>query len=239
MAELQKTLDKLRKLIAHEESARKIGSLAEAQAYAVKIQRLCNEYRITQSQLSEEELRATVVKVEWHWKSVGFDKDWRKSERWFNSLAASCAHAHEARCIRYYAHGSHLGFDFIGLESDANTAAAMFGVLYRAALAAWLKLKPSERLTMRRERFLLGFAVAISERYRKQSAVAHTQASSDSQALIRTVHLLINEHFEDVKQARQSRAVTADSSVRQGYQAGQNVSLSAQTLPSALLALTA
>jgi hypothetical protein len=44
--------DKIRKLIAHEKSARKIGNAAEAKAYARHVARLCKRHSITRRSLT-------------------------------------------------------------------------------------------------------------------------------------------------------------------------------------------
>mgnify|MGYP000684045842 CR=1 FL=1 len=50
----EKILEKLRKLIAHEKSAREIGSMDEAEAFAAKIQQLIDEYNIELSEIGNK-----------------------------------------------------------------------------------------------------------------------------------------------------------------------------------------
>ena len=57
-----KILEKIKKLIRHKESAEKIGSISEAEAFAVKIQKLLNEYNISLSDIDLEERKNNLKK---------------------------------------------------------------------------------------------------------------------------------------------------------------------------------
>lgn len=52
-------IEKLRKLIRHERSAREIGSIAEAEAFAERIQSLCDEYNLSISEIDIDEINST------------------------------------------------------------------------------------------------------------------------------------------------------------------------------------
>lgn len=67
-----KILDKIKKLMRHKESAEAIGSTAEAEVFAVKIQKLLNEYNLSLSDISLEERQDNITKTKEDAKSPGF-----------------------------------------------------------------------------------------------------------------------------------------------------------------------
>jgi hypothetical protein len=52
-------IDRLQKLIAHERSSRDIGNTAEAEAFAVKIQTMLTQHKLTMSDVEFEAQDAT------------------------------------------------------------------------------------------------------------------------------------------------------------------------------------
>lgn len=54
-------IEKIKKLMAHAESAKAMGSIAEAEAFASKVQKLLNEYNLSKSDLTEDEAFAEIV----------------------------------------------------------------------------------------------------------------------------------------------------------------------------------
>lgn len=67
-----KILGKLKKLMLHKESAEKLGSIAEAEAFALKIQKLLNEYNLSLSDINLEDRKDQVKKEKADGKSPGF-----------------------------------------------------------------------------------------------------------------------------------------------------------------------
>jgi hypothetical protein len=63
-AAIDPNIEKIKKLILHQQSAEEIGSLKEAEAFAAKIQNLLNKYNISLDQITFEELKDNVIK-EW------------------------------------------------------------------------------------------------------------------------------------------------------------------------------
>jgi hypothetical protein len=69
-------IDRLRKLINHERSARSIGSVAEAELFAEKIQELLDLYNLSLSDIDMKEVRKTTgqtkvdMKINHYWQSV-------------------------------------------------------------------------------------------------------------------------------------------------------------------------
>lgn len=56
-------IDKLRKLMAHKESAEKMGSIEEAELFATKIQELLAKYNISKADLTQEEISAEIIEI--------------------------------------------------------------------------------------------------------------------------------------------------------------------------------
>jgi hypothetical protein len=56
-------IEKLRKLIQHQESAEKMGSVEEAEAFALKIQELLAKYNLSKSDLKQEDVTAEIIEV--------------------------------------------------------------------------------------------------------------------------------------------------------------------------------
>lgn len=58
---LNKIVEKIRALIRHQQSAQKIGSLNEADAFAAKIQELCNKRRLSVAEMGKEEVASAIT----------------------------------------------------------------------------------------------------------------------------------------------------------------------------------
>lgn len=124
MTEMNKALmDKLRKLIAHEKSAREIGSLAEAEAFASKIQELMDEYKIGMSDVEFADREAT--------EPIDFSdysgpKGWKggsgRRQYWTMSLARAIANANECQVV--CGHGNR--FCFVGRTSNREFCVVLF-----------------------------------------------------------------------------------------------------------------
>lgn len=233
----ERILELIKKLLAHEQSARAIGSTAEADAFAEKIQSLCDAYRIGLADLNAEQVAETIAEIRWLWRDGGFATDKRNAEKWMKLLAAGIAYGHECKQVRLAIPGGSVGFSFVGVRADAEVCAAMFSVLLQSGLTAWRNVTDRR---FKRSSFLWGFALAIGNRYHERRAAA-VQNSDAAQALVRTIDLAINEYFKHprfrpgakVAPPRQNRSMV------EGFKAGQAVSLESKTLKSAALRLKA
>jgi hypothetical protein len=85
-----KIIDKLKKMMAHAKSAEAIGSEAEAQAFATRVQQMIAQHMIDQSELEreEEQLINEIVSESPGWKQVRVR---RKRVPWLNTLATCVA----------------------------------------------------------------------------------------------------------------------------------------------------
>ncbi len=232
----ERVLDLVKKLLAHEQSAREIGSIAEADAFAAKIQTLCDEYRVGLTDLAPDEMAQSMAYVHWTWKDAGL-KTVRRAERWMTLLAGAVAIGHECQETRLSVPGGTIGFGFLGLPADAHVASAMFGVLLRSGLTAWGKVTDKR---FKRSSFLWGFALAINGRYRERRK-AKVEQSNAAQALVRTIDQARKQFLEQprFKAARALEAPRANRSMMMGFQAGQATSLDSKTLASAAAQLKA
>jgi hypothetical protein len=171
-------IDKLQKLIAHEKSAREIGNIAEAQAFAAKIANLLSEHNLNMSDVEvKEQERSEPIGIE----TVDlFQRATRV--KWIEWLGVAIA---ETCFCRTLVVGSKQLF--VGRTSDRQAAAQMFRYLANAgmALADRETLEAAKRNPVEsfdrfsaarkavwtqkfRKSYLLGFATAIYTRLKKE-----------------------------------------------------------------------
>jgi hypothetical protein len=193
----------LQKLISHERSARSIGSIAEAETFATKIQTLLIEHKLSMSeveyeaQAKDDPINCEKVKPE----QAGM-KDGTYVE-WLALLCTAVAKSLFCQCIYY--HGWPRTMIIIGRDSDRQAAAQMYCHLsriavslceqefqkykqtaeydhHRAAAAFGKTFSPGLPAVGRiwKKSFLLGFAHAIGRRLsttrKQQVQTASTQA---------------------------------------------------------------
>lgn len=133
MSVSEKTLDLLRKLIEHERSARAIGSLNEAEAFATKIQQMLSQHKLGMSDVEFDEQEADEP-IEWlHVGKNDFEFGSRKS--WQVRLARTIAEANGCKTVleggwhsRYskLRHYSGNQFYFVGRTSDREICKILF-----------------------------------------------------------------------------------------------------------------
>lgn len=229
---IDRILQLIRKLIAHEESARKIGSVQEAEAFAARIQSLCDRYRLRLADLSAEELDEHVNDEFWTHQNLG-RKAQQRSAPWIDLLAVAVAKGHACRVIGTQ---GQCKFRFTGVQADAAVASAMFGVLLLAGEYAWRQASQKDG-RLKRRLFLFGFSVAINNRYFNGAS----QRDTNGKALVVTINAAIDSHLSGVKTKSSGFTMPKrrSKSLELGYRAGQQTSLSSQTLSSAAPKLNA
>jgi hypothetical protein len=232
----ERLLDKLRKLVAHEESARKIDSIAEAEAFAAKIQLLLFEHKLSMSDVQAKEVNKTASLI----SEDGFVVDrlggyGNFPKRWpyFVQLATGIAKAHFCGCmISQWAKRIY----FVGREEDRQVAIEMFR--YLAILGIELGSKSwrvydgyDERWAFLKS-FYLGYVVAICSRYTRQ---AQSILDSDCRAivLVRTSQDEIQDYMRE-RTVKSKRGHHLSNSSLDGYysgrKAGDSVALTSKTL---------
>lgn len=216
-------LDKLRKLIEHEKSARALGSLAEADAFAGKIAELCDRYRIALAEVPEGQRDDGIAESFWDPKDAGLNAR-RRQSAWQRKLAAGVAFGHYCELLCWLGLNN---FVFLGSKADAEVASAMMTILCRAAIAACDNARKSSRIVPKD--FLYGFAVAICWRYAQLRGQQQAQHNSATQALVRKTDQLIREKVEKagIKKGRQLKTPTeSNASMQAGFDAGMEADLS-------------
>lgn len=161
----QDILAKLRKLIEHEKSARAIGSLHEANAFAQKISELCDRYRIAVADVPEADRPDDIQIARWD-PAMADIRSQRRQSNWQRQLAVGIAYGHFCKLLVYS--GSN-DVSFVGSSADVEIASAMMTILCRAAISSCDAARRRSR-EFQPNQFLFGFAVAITVRYREQRA---------------------------------------------------------------------
>ena len=133
-------LEKLRKLIAMERSARDIGSLAEAEAFASKVQELLSKHKL---EMSEVELNEQEESDPIDWEHVSTDdagfRTVRKGIYWQILIADGIAKANSCRMIRDRSNNNVI---FAGRQSDRELCKILF--LYLLELAKEMSEKAAK-----------------------------------------------------------------------------------------------
>jgi hypothetical protein len=141
-------VEKLRKLVEHERSARGIGNLEEATAFAAKVQDLLLRHKLEMSDVeyrAEEEdepvLKEFIPAEEWTRVSHTL-----RLQSWIGILVATVAKANFCEAVR-----SGKGIYLVGRQSDREASKLLFKYLYEIAL----EVAPLEaQAYMRTHRFL-------------------------------------------------------------------------------------
>jgi len=191
MTDQEKVIDKLRKLKAHADSAEKIGSREEAEAFAARFQQLLLKHKLEISDIEMEEEEAAEPVAE-HW--VDYRKYASKAEPiptgrrviWMEHLAGIVARAHFCRILVVK---NSTRIVLVGRKSDVEVAEFMLVTLVRTAV----RLVRKEYTVARRENphadmkgfnvsFLEAFIARLNERFNEGR---RTAAASTSTALVR------------------------------------------------------
>lgn len=169
MTEQESILATLAKPILHEKSARSIGSVDEAEAFAAKIQALMFKHKLemTDIKFAEQEKNEPVLSERLEEEdALGVRRESTRRQRWVDILVGAVAKANfcQAACPR----GNN--FYFFGRATDLAAAKAMIQYLYAACLEALplQSIDHSENKCTFNAGFKLGFAMAIAKRLRVQ-----------------------------------------------------------------------
>lgn len=215
-------VDKLRKLIDHERSAREINSLFEAELFAKKIQHLLTTHQLSLTDIEIEEEAAI---------EAGEDNIPRGKAIWQQVLFKNVATANQCDLLL---RGRH--FVLIGLETDRQICTTLFQYFTELAKDLCNADVVDEREhwwgsgeTVRfKNSFLLGFTQALSNRLQQEAASAQ-QPDSSNNALIHLrnkealVAAAVAKHAP--KEARKRRHNTDAMAWSLGYSRGDSVAL--------------
>lgn len=213
--DLSAILAKLRKLLAHQQSAEAIGSLAEAEAFAAKISSLCDQYRISIAQLEPEQIREAVSIESWEKEGKG------QSRRplWLYFLCSGIGYGHHCRTL---SNPRSWNYFYVGLKEDVAVCVAMTDILIKAMDQSFSRLKGQG---VKKLSYYKGFSMAIAARYRAKRDEQKREQSG--QALMRLTDKIIDEfvheHFDEEKPRRV--IVKTDFDFHEGFKDGLRQSL--------------
>lgn len=118
-------IEKLRKMIAHEQSARSIGNQAEAEAFAAKIQEMLDAHKLSMSEVDirEREENEPVNEDVIDWANITGKRKVVKSY-WHLAISKAVAEAND--CARVGQQGANYLFYFVGRTSDREIAKILY-----------------------------------------------------------------------------------------------------------------
>jgi hypothetical protein len=252
---MESLIEKIRKLIAHARSARDIGSLAEAEAFAARIQALLIQHKISMSEIDTENRDAG--------DPIGHsytNLTTKTLEKWVNALAFGIGTNYFCKIVGEISRRNKARIAFVGREADRLAAAGMFDYLHFQAVrlarnyleaktpsiaemmaiceAQSLRPHPRVLVSLRkklqreaRADYLLGFAAAIQARL-TESKKALEAGPSSTTALILHDRAAIERYAAEAfditirKSDREVPRFKDHAAARAGFSAGSNVSLS-------------
>lgn len=231
---IERIIDKIKKLIRHERSARKCSTPEEASAFAAKIQQLCIDHKISVDHLSvDDETAGGKINHEEFATSRAARYGYRQCVRGEDSrLMHAVAGAHFCQAI-VMAHSNCILI--IGEEQDRAVCVEMFQFLRRAMRVGAIREEEAQKKARRTVRrffywFCLGFVQTIDKRYQELRA----QADAASTALAKADALVkryVAENFEThTTPTRKVKGRMNLEAALAGMQHGHRVSLSSRVM---------
>lgn len=244
-------INKLVKLLKHQESARAIGSIAEAEAFAGRIQELLTKHKLEMSdiQFVEQEQAEPIEQQHVTPEDLGIARERRRIE-WQEDLATAVAYSND--CQTLISNRSNAAF-FVGRKSDREICVALHR--YFLTLIVEMSEKAAEqakdnergkckarlgsyytgadfRWHMRNFRvsFCAGMSTAIQQRLYERRRVLEAAAKQESETSTALIHLrktseAINAYLEDLFKDRKPRKakdnIAETRHVSDAYQAGE------------------
>jgi hypothetical protein len=230
-------IDKIRKLMAHSESAKEMGSIAEAEAFAQKAQKLLQEYNLTKADLTEEEAKAEILHDEMPAKVPGVGG---KSS--FNVMAVI---ARYNWCQAYTMGRSSLNkMIMVGSPENIEVCKYIHSTVINAFMSIGRKeykeykenFTPDQNFKTGKpvgfdtymRTFFLGAARGLSEKLRAEREEFEKENES-STAIIRTNEVVINDYVTSTwggtGKARATSYSHAGDAYASGRSAGKNVNI--------------
>lgn len=228
----EEIIDKLAKMLRHEQSARYIGSIAEAEAFATQIQALLSKHGLEMSEIDIAERESDPIDQEWafsHDKESAVPSEGRRVE-WQEELAEKIARSNSCALLITQRSNS---VCFVGRPSDRRICLALFRYFTRLALGLSEKAATEQRETQRqkckmrfgwnysaarfrwwmvafRKSFCSGFGYAIGSRLTEQARTAENAAESVPEQSNALIHLRNNreavaQYVEDLFKDRKRR----------------------------------
>lgn len=246
----EKIIDKLQKLIAHSQSAKQVGNLAEAEAFAGKIQELLTKHQLSMSDVDIEQEEAKQEEAE---KQYVYGEKWTSRQtQWQIILFRGICRAND--CINLVVPGSNTQA-VVGLTEDRQTVIALYAYFVRLAkglcdveFKAYKQTDEYEEdirwenpagfgRTWKRS-WCEGFAYAIMNRLytaRKAAEGQAEQIASQSNALVhlRNKQAIVDRYYKAQKFGKYRGGGTGNTNgdaYGAGSNAGNSVALTSNTL---------
>lgn len=230
----ERLVDKIRKLIAHEQSAREIGNIAEAAAFAERIQQLLIAHKLSITEIeANDSAEPDAVTEEIFWTTPERFPLRKRIDPNFELLFNVVVKNHFCECI------SQKGYNMIfliGREADRAVAIEMYLYL----LATMRRLCSAERKALKRARrsvrnfrssFYRGFIGAIASRY---EAMRRTHGESTALVLRRSEEearaKVAELHPNQIKRPFSKRDRVNRAALMAGVTRGHEVSLTASVI---------
>lgn len=247
---MSKILTLLAKLKQHQESAKQLGSEAEAQAFAEKIQRLLTEHKLSMTDVEY----ATLDKdkpVSYHYTSraeyeaAGVRVRQRRVD-WIETLARGVAYGHFCKFI---VNTGSSQINFVGRQADAEIAKYMLLLFIRTAeelsekayVKYFYECKAAGDVTLAqgfKPSWLDGFAHRLMTRYYVETERVKTENKNNPGALVRleSSALAIKSFMDQSKLFKNAGMLGGNSNDnaeghRQGREAANRQSLKVNQLP--------
>jgi hypothetical protein len=230
-----KILDKLRKLINHERSARAIGNLAEAKAFAEKIQELLDHHNLSHADIPDN---AEPIPV-----GVSWDNVFKSVNDWQEHLILNLARLNSCDIVKHSR-----GILLVGAEEDRLIVTEIYvyftdlgQIFAEKELKNWkttreykLKHKKVYYSKLHKKSFLFGFVHVLVERFKEKHAAAKA-ACNNEKALVFIGNKLANNKAWIAENCRTYERETKRTKVNvnaynQGRLAGRQVALTTKTV---------
>lgn len=221
MTEVEKIQDKLRKLVALRDSANKIGSLAEAETLAQKIQELCLKYNLEASQLGLKEPEQFVKNLK------EFEVDKREGD-WMEFLWGAIAKYNFCQVIgvsktkKFYLIGKP-----VNVEIVEYTTLQMRNRIQDIEKACWKEYSGVEKRGAYRRGFYRGAALGIADKLRENNTKLQTETPQyvglmkvEGQALME----FVAQSFGKLGYSKSSR-LSGSNGREQGYEKGSQMGI--------------
>lgn len=214
--EREKILDRLKKLYQHQKSAKSIGSEAEAQAFAERIQQLLSIHKIEMSAIEEQKLDEVdpVRQKKVDFESAGIPLV-RRRLAWQEHLASIVGHAYF--CEILVVPGFSTIF-FVGRGTDVEAAEQVFLYLVRVASSLadqeyvkyFYECKAQGDVTRARgfrSSYLVGFTSRLSQRYREEKKRMKAEYAANMTALVRLTNAMVpvEAYLKKMREEKNSR----------------------------------
>jgi len=188
----EKIIDKLRKIMAHSESAAKIGNEAEAQAFAEMFNKLLLRHKLEMTDVEWNRMEAEEPVEEHYVDYRKHDKKFKASRvrvAWSERLGDIIARAHFCQIVVMSASNR---LKLVGRRTDVQMAEYMLVTMQRLVETMSLREAHAHRLSCRRSgayyapkfraSWIQGFVMRLAERYEE---ARRSQEGSSTTALVR------------------------------------------------------